>query len=79
MKRLLLIFVALAVLLAACQPAPTVVTIEPDEVECTYVVEEYEPKPPVPPPVSPPVPSPPPPEPEPTPPPPRPERTTSQC
>jgi len=64
-KRVLLILMAIAVLLTACQSAPVVVMAEPEEEEYTYVVEEYQPEPP--PPEPPPAPRP---EPEPTPPPP---------
>jgi len=69
MRRLLVIIAALAVLLAACQAIPIVVTVEPEDSEYTHVAEEYESEPvdePLPPEPSPA----PPPEPEPTPPPP---------
>ena len=63
MKRVLLILIALAVLLTACQSAPVVVMAEPEEEEYTYIIEEYQPEPP--PPEPPPAPRP---EPEPPPP-----------
>ena len=47
MKRLLFVFAALAVLLAACQAPPAEAAPEP---EYTYCVEELEPEPPQPPP-----------------------------
>jgi len=46
MKRVLLILMAIAVLLTACQSAPVVVMAEPEEEEYTYAAEGYELEPP---------------------------------